>query len=242
MFNDITGQWFTSDWHCGHYRTNKQGEPRGVILFERTQFKNIKEHDQYIIQQMRQWAEKHQGCVLWNLGDFGDISYLWFIEELRYSYGIECRFIYGNHDKMSDLSSFVTAFDEVYLHPVYIHPRIIVCHEPVWPAPDGTVIVHGHLHCMVVDNSHYLNANIHLCNYKPLSSKRVMKTFNKIEKVSYKFLEEPYARHIKITQYKEDAVYDYKTGKMNYEESVRLYNKNHPDHPKTPIHRQTLSW
>lgn len=243
MFNDITGQWFTSDWHFNHLTHNKQGEPRGVTLFERTQFgTDIAAHNKYIMQQMRKWAERHSGCVLWNLGDYGDTSYLYFVEELRYSYNIECRFLYGNHDKMSDLPLFIEAFDSVYLHPTYIHPRIIVCHEPVWPVPVGTLVTHGHLHCMEIDDPHYLNANIHLCNYMPLSSKKVMKVFNKIEKVSYKFLEEPYARHIKITQYKEDAVYDRKTGKMDYEESVRLYNKNHPDHPKTPIPKHTLSW
>lgn len=243
MINDITGQWFTSDWHFNHYHINKQGEPRGVTLFERTQFKDdIAAHDRYIMQQMRQWAEKHEGHVLWNLGDFGDISYLYFIEELRYSYGIECKFLYGNHDKLSDLHAFTEAFDSVYLYSAYIHPRIIVCHEPVWPAPASTVVIHGHLHCMVLDNPQYLNANIHICNYQPISFKRVMKVFNKLEKVEYKFLQEPYTRHLKIIQPKEDAVYDRKTGKIDYEASVRLYNKNHPDHPKQPIPKHTLSW
>ena len=243
MINDITGQWYSSDWHFNHLSTNKAGELRGVTLFERTQFGNdIAAHDKYIIQQMRQWAERHQGHTLWCLGDFGNISYLWLIEELRYSYNIKTCFVYGNHDKVSNLPSFQEAFDEVYLNPVYIHPRIIVCHEPVWPAPVSTIVIHGHLHCMILDNPQFLNANIHICNYQPISSKKVLNALGRLEKVEYKFLQEPYCRHLKLIQFKEDAVYDHKTGKIDYEASVRLYNKNHPDHPKQPIPKHTLSW
>jgi hypothetical protein len=191
---------------------------------------------------MRQWAEHHQGHTLWCLGDFGNTSYLWLVEELRYSYDIKTCFVYGNHDKVSDLPLFQEAFDEVYLNPVYIHPRIIVCHEPVWPAPVSTIVIHGHLHCMVLDNPQFLNANIHICNYQPISSKKVLKALGRLEKVEYKFLQEPYCRHLKLTQPKEDAVYDRKTGKIDYEASLRLYNKNHPDHPKQPIPKHTLSW
>lgn len=242
--NDISNNYFVSDLHFNHlHRGKTHGELRGVTLFERTQFKDdIAAHDKYIMQQLRQWAERHEGSTLWCLGDFGDISYLYFIEELRYGYGIECKFIYGNHDKASDLPLFKEAFDEVSLNPVYIHPRIVLCHEPVWPPPIGTVIVHGHLHCMVLDHPQYLNANIHICNYIPLSSKRIMKVFNKLEKPDYRFLREPYARYLKMTQYKADAVYNRKTGKLDYEASVKLHNEKFPKHWVDPIPKHTFSW
>lgn len=179
---------------------------------------------------------------MWCLGDFGNISYLWLIKELRYSYNIKTCFVYGNHDKVSDLPLFQEAFDKVYTMPVYIHPRIIVSHEPVWPCPSGTLNVHGHLHCERLDSKQHFNVNIHMLNYQLASSKRVMNLLGKLEKPSFKFLEEPYVRHMLITQKKEDAVYDRKTGKIDYEASVRLYNKNHPDHPKQPIPKYTLSW
>lgn len=137
---------------------------------------------------------------------------------------------------------FKEAFDEVYLNPVYIHPRIIVSHEPVWPCPMGTLNLHGHLHASKLDSPQHLNVNIHMLNYQLASSKRVMNLLGKLEKPSFKFLEEPYVRHMLITQKKEDAIYDRKTGKIDYEASVQLYNKNHPDHPKQPISKHTLSW
>ena len=81
-----------------------------------------------------------------------------------------------------------------------------------------------------------------MLNYQLLSSKRVMNALGKLDKPSFKFLEEPYVRHMLITQPKEDAVYDRKTGKIDYEASVALYNKNHPDHPKQILPKHNLSW
>jgi calcineurin-like phosphoesterase family protein len=242
MINDISNTWFISDTHYNHLHQNKQGEQRGVILFERTQFKTIKEHDDTIDNLLFSWAEKHYGAILFHLGDFGNIDHLWVIRKLRWEYGIECHFVMGNHDARSELDRFQRVFDKVYTMPVYIHPRIIISHEPVWPCPAGTLNVHGHLHCERLDSEQHFNVNVHMLNYQLASSKRVMNLLGKLEKPSFKFLEEPYVRHMLITQKKEDAVYDRKTGKIDYEASVRLYNKNHPDHPKQPIPKHTLSW
>ena len=242
MINDISNTWFWSDTHYNHLHQNKQGEWRGVTLFERTQFKTIKEHDKTLDNLLFSWAEKHYGATLFHLGDFGDIDHLWITRQLRWEYGIECHFVMGNHDKMSDFDKFQRHFDKVYTTPVYIHPRIIVSHEPVWPAPQGTLNLHGHLHASQLDSLQHLNCNIHMLNYQLCSPKRVMNALGKLGKPSFKFLEEPYVRHVLITQKKEDAVYDHKTGKIDYEASVWLYNKNHPDHPKQPIPKHTLSW
>lgn len=221
---------------------NKQSEWRGVILFERTKFNSIKEHDDALNNLVFSWAENHQGSTLYHLGDFGDISYRWVIRILRYEYDIKCYFVMGNHDARSELKLFQETFDKVYTMPVYIHPRIIASHEPVWPCPTGTLNLHGHLHTSKLDSPQHLNCNIHMLNYQLCSPKRVMNALGKLGKPSFKYLEEPYTRYIMFTQPKEDAVYDRKTGKIDYEASVRLYNKNHPDHPKQPIPKHTLSW
>ena len=242
MINDISNTWFWSDTHYNHMHQNKQGEWRGVTLFERTKFNNIKEHDDALNNLIFSWAENHQGATLYHLGDFGDINYLWVVRTLRYKYDIECHFVMGNHDARSEFDLFQEAFDKVYTMPVYIHPRIILSHEPVWPCPSGTLNIHGHLHCSRLDSKQHFNVNIHMLNYQLASSKRVMNLLGKLEKPSFKFLEEPYVRHMLITQKKEDAVYDRKTGKIDYGPSILLYNKNHPDHPKYPISKYTLSW
>lgn len=242
MINDLTNTWFWSDTHYGHMYQNKQGEWRGVTLFERTQFKTIEEHDIALNSLLFSWAEKHYGATLFHLGDWGNVNNLWIIRELRWKYGIDCRFVMGNHDKMSDFNKFKDVFNEVYITPVYIHPRVIVSHEPVWPVPMSTLNLHGHLHASKLDSPQHLNVNIHMLHYQLCSSKRVMNMLGKLEKCTFKFLEEPYVRHMLITQKKEDAIYDRKTGKIDYEASVRLYNKNHPDHPKQPISKHTLSW
>lgn len=242
MINDISNTWYWSDTHYNHIYQNKQGELRSIILFERTKFKTIKEHNNVLNDIIFNWAEKHRGATLYHLGDWGDVDYLWIIKELRWAYGINCHFILGNHDARSNLDKFKDVFNEVYTHPIYIHPRIIISHEPVWPCPQGTLNIHGHLHASKLDSNQHINANIHTLNYNLLSSKKVMNMLGKLEKPSYKFLEEPYARHMVFTQFKEDAIYDYKTGKIDYEASVQQYNKNHPDYPKYPIPKHILSW
>lgn len=242
MLNDISNTWYWSDTHYNHMYQNKQGEWRGVTLFERTKFKTIKEHDDTLDKLIFDWAKNHRGATLYHLGDWGDTSHLYILEWLKYSYDIDCRFVLGNHDARSDLDKFQNVFNEVYTHPMYIHPRIIISHEPVWPCPQGTLNIHGHLHASKLDSNQHINANIHMLDYHLLSSKRVMKALGKLEKPSYKFLEEPYARYELFTQYKEDAVYDRKTGKIDYEASVRLYNKNHPDHPKKILPKYNISW
>ena len=237
MINDISNAWFISDTHYNHIWQNKQNESRGVILFERTQFKTIQDHDRALYKLMFDWAKKHPGATLYHLGDFGDTNSLWIIRELRFKYNINFHFILGNHDSKGNLNLYKGAFSQVYINPIYIHPRIILSHEPVWPCPAGVLNVHGHIHAGYLDSPQHLNANIHMLNYQLLSSKKVINTLAKLQKASYKFLEEPYAQEIIYTQPKEDAVIDRKTGKINYEASLKLYNKMHPDHPKdiTPM-------
>ena len=242
MINDISNTWFISDTHYNHLHQNKQGEWRGVTLFERTQFKTIEEHDTALDNLLFSWAEKHPKAILYHLGDFGDIKHLWIIRWLKWKYGIDCYLIMGNHDARSDLDKFEDVFNKVYTHPIYIHPRIILSHEPVWPCPVGTLNIHGHLHCSKLDSPQHFNCNIHMLNYQLASSKKIMNLLGKLEKPSFKFLEEPYVRHMVFTQKKEDAVYNSKTGKIDYGASILLYNKNHPDHPKYPISKHTLSW
>lgn len=205
-FFNLEHTWYCSDLHLNHYWINKEGEERGVILFERTQFRTIQEHDKYIWKQLYNWAEKHQGHTLFILGDFGDVDQLWKLDIMRYEWNIYIVFVYGNHDSKEDYNKFCTYCDEVYLRPVYISDRVVISHEPIWPIPYGCVNVHGHLHSAVLDCPRSLCASIHVIGYQPFSWKRVCKALAATPKANYKFLYEPYREEYKILSDRPDLV------------------------------------
>ncbi len=197
--------WFISDLHFGHYNAATN---RGIITFERTRFETIQEHDAFIIKSLTDWAKTHQGETLWILGDFGYTDNLWVIKHLRDNLGVIINFILGNHDKHADMEKFQAHFDNVYDHPVYIANRVVLSHEPIWPCPAGTLNVHGHLHSSHLDSAQHINCSIHDVNYRPVSEKAIYRRFSKIEKPSYKFLEEPFADKYIFDQPREDVVYN----------------------------------
>lgn len=221
---DLENSWYIADTHFGHYWVNKSGEERGVILFERTKFKTIEEHDEYIWNSLYGWASNHIGATLFILGDFGDTSQLWKLDNLRYDFNIHLVFVYGNHDSKEDLDKFELYFDEVYLRSTYISDRVIVSHHPVWPCPEGYINVHGHLHGSVLDSPQHLCASIHVINYQPFSWKKVCKQFNKVSKANYKFLEEPWADAMMYLSDRPDLVLD-KNGKLDVKATKRKWMK-----------------
>lgn len=203
---DLEKCFFISDLHLNHFWVNKAGEERGVILFERTQFKDIESHDQYIWNRLKLWAKSHEGATLFVLGDFGDITQLYHFEELRYCYNVKVFFLYGNHDKLSDWDSFDTYCDGVYRYPLYLNDRVILSHQPIWPCPEGCVNVHGHLHGAVLDSSQHITCSVNDIGYNPIGWKRVAKQLQQVPKVSYKFLEEPYVDAYVLRQERPDLV------------------------------------
>lgn len=217
-FFDLEHSWFVSDLHLNHYWKNKQGEERGVILFERTQFRTIQEHDTYIWRQLYNWAKNHPGHTLFILGDFGDTSQLWKLDKMRFEYDIYLVFVYGNHDSKEDYNKFYEYFDEVYLRPFYISNRVIISHEPIWPVPYGCVNVCGHVHGATLNSEQYLLCSIHTIGYSPFSWKKVSKQLSLVPKVSYKFLQEPYAHLYHFLQPRPELVLD-KNNNILLEES-----------------------
>lgn len=221
---------FTSDLHINHHWINQSGEPRGVILFERTQFKTIQEHDTYIHNMLISWAQKHPDCGLWILGDFGDTDYLYWIDEMR-AYGCEVYFLYGNHDSASDFDKFKEHFNEVYRYPTYITNRVLLSHEPQYPMVTGGLNVHGHLHGTKLDSVQHLTVSCNDINYNPISINPIVKRLAQIPKASYKFLEEPFADKYIFFKPRPDIVMD-KDGKIDLKASRKkffgqqLYNYN----------------
>lgn len=154
----------TADLHFNH---------RGIIPFERHQFKDIKEHDEYIIRSLNKVLKP--GDNLYILGDIGfreNGSLAPISECIR---RIECArkiLIMGNHDHFSEIEARAMGFDEVYKHPIYYESKdapgmIILSHRPVREAYDNPYVinVHGHVHGGEIDLPNYYNVNIHMTKY-----------------------------------------------------------------------------
>lgn len=213
----IPMNYFASDFHFNHWKewTNDKGEKqgRGIISFERTQFKTIQEHDDYLINMINDWANKWaEGSTFWFLGDWGSLDYLDVINTLQ-SNGITCNFIRGNHDKDEDMSTFAEYFDTVYPFPVFISQKIVLSHFPVAVYQD-MINVHGHTHGSKLVDPNHICASIHVAGYQPITDKQIAATFSKIPKFNRRFLYEPYAADYVFTQPKEDVIRD-KDGRID---------------------------
>ena len=64
-----------------------------------------------------------------------------------------------------------------------------------------------------------------MINYHPLGWKSLQKKFTAIDKYEYKFLREPYARHMVYPKNRSDVVVDKQTRLINYDETLSKYNK-----------------
>ena len=179
--------YFISDLHFGHER---------ILEFERTQFKTIEEHDNYIIQEYNKVVEEKDTCYI--LGDLGfGVKKAHIKECLDQLHGTKI-IILGNHDEMKK-SFFSTLNGDVqyYDHPIYLNKRIVLSHVPV-KVDDDVINVHGHLHNAVLDLPNYINVNAHIIKYKPLSFREVMDKVSTMKKNSIKFGEEWYKDSYKV--------------------------------------------
>lgn len=106
--------------------------------------------------------------ILVHLGDVGDVSYM---SKIKAEYKI---LIMGNHDKRSECRK---VFDEIYTGPLFIADRILLSHEPVTGLP-WCLNIHGHDHNNMEkyeDGCKHLNLAANVCNYTPVSLKKIIK-------------------------------------------------------------------
>lgn len=149
----------TSDLHFRHNR---------IIIFERTQFKTVEEHDQYIIDQWNSVIQDHDRVfVLGDLGfkPFADLGKL--VKQLK---GHKI-LVKGNHDQMVVGDAINMGFEMMYDHPIYYNTHIILSHEPVKEAWDNPYVynIHGHCHnFQTIDAPNFVNVNIATTDYKPI--------------------------------------------------------------------------
>lgn len=197
-------QIFTSDWHFNHYDYEQN---RGIITFERTNFECIEDHDEYLVDWCQRQALRYgAGSVLWFLGDFGDLSYLYVFNFFK-EQGIIVNFILGNHDKQVDIDRIKYFADNIYEYPVFLTQKLIISHFPVAVYEDQCNI-HGHLHGSELQDINHINASIHVANYQPITMNNIAAVFAKLPKFNRRFLYEPWAEDYVFTQEKEDVIMD----------------------------------
>lgn len=226
--NKTPQTYFSSDWHMNHYSewTGPNGEKlhRGIVDFERHQFKTIQEHDKFIEDMIIGWSEKWTpGSTLYYLGDFGDIKYLWLFDVLR-SAGMRVVFLYGNHDSESDYEEIALHVDEIHRYPIFLSKKLVISHEPVAVYED-TINVHGHLHGSVLRDKNHINVSLHVVGYKPITMQYVNNRFSDLPKYTRRFLYEPFAADMVFTQPKDDVIMD-KNGRIDLSASRLLLKMN----------------
>lgn len=194
-------KYFISDTHFidGEYQTNN------VLNWERSQFKNEEEHNNFIVDCFNKWLKKLKpGDEFYHLGDFGSPKFLTLLEGFNKK-DIKTIFVYGNHDKEKDLDLFKQYFQEVYKYPVYLSQKLVISHCPV-ATYSSTLNVHGHLHGMILNSPNYITCSINDTNYQLVSEKQLAARFSQIEKFNTKFLYEPWAKLYQITKRETDSL------------------------------------
>lgn len=193
MLPNINGKhlMFVSDCHFGH---------KNIIEFERNQFKTIEEHDNYLIEQHKLWAEeinklkiKGKETIFFNLGDFYNAELMSLYDDFN------CIKVYvrGNHDGTKVMDAAQKYFDFVFNYPVFITEKIVISHQPV-SVYDSCVNIHGHLHGEIIDKPNYITASINDIHYNPIREKQIQKVFSKIPNYETKFLRGPWVPDEKI--------------------------------------------
>lgn len=214
---------YMSDFHFNHYDWEQK---RGIITFERNQFKTIEEHDQYLINTLQSIANKYgEGSILWFLGDFGDLSYLYVFNFFRVR-GIKVNFMLGNHDHQEDISYIQNFVDNIYEYPIYLSQKLVISHFPVAVYKDQINIC-GHLHGAKLQDLNHIIASVHVTNYLPITDNNIAATFAKLPKFNRRFLYEPWANDYQFIQEKEDVIMD-KDGRIDLSAS-RLLQKINTD-------------
>ena len=182
---------FISDPHLGH---------SNMLTFERTQFKNIEEHDSFIKKVIKDTVKKHD--TLYVLGDVGNLTK----ENIAFWKGLPCKtiLIRGNHDLQKEKAQ--KAFDVVSDVPIYYNRRIVLSHEPI-PVKQDVLNVHGHLHAATLKSKNHFNISMHMVDYKPVTAKQITKKMNALPKISETFMFEWYASLYDFTNERDDIVY-----------------------------------
>lgn len=210
----------SSDFHFSHNR---------MLDFERSRFKDIREHDQAILDMLYNKLIRNKpkpSDVFYFLGDFGMPEDDDQLRQLETIFSLtECRTvaILGNHDKGRFKNAVCTLFDEVHSYPIYISNRVVLSHYPV-PVlyndePSPVLNVHGHTHASYIDGLNYMCASWAVAGYHCISEKAVNNRLARLPQLDTKFLYEPFAKDYVFTDRKRDDIVYGENGVLDIESS-----------------------
>lgn len=217
--------WIFSDPHFNH---------KNIINFERTQFKDIQEHNQTIVDNINSVIKPSDTIIC--LGDLG-IGWEPYIDAIKCDRKV---LVMGNHDKQST-SQYFEHFQYVFNGPFFLNQFMILSHEP-WPGcGEYCINVHGHLHNAKLDLKHYINANVAQTGYFPISAKTIYNKNEELKRNHEHFLEEWYADHYYFLTDRVDVpVKDHRVVADLKEIRAIVQEYNHIN--KTPFTRRKINW
>lgn len=192
-------------------------------MFNRTYSKTFETVEEHIEQSIARYNSlvRDEDVVIF-LGDLGlkqAIEYV--IPRLK---GIKV-LIVGNHDGYTDTYYSKLGFVEIYRHPIYFHPRLVLSHEPT-PVEFGVVNAHGHTHFVFLDSPWHMNLCTEWTEYKPVLIEKILKKVFEKEKPNRDFLMEWYKDMQIWTGENEDGrlILD-SNNKIQVKETLKKFNK-----------------
>lgn len=182
--------YFISDTHLSHDR---------IIVFERTEFKTIEEHDEFVKNKILSTVKADD--TLYMLGDAGVMT----DENIEFWKNLPCKtiLIRGNHDTQK--AKLLEAFDEVSDVPIFYRKRILLSHEPL-PVTSETINIHGHLHGAKLHSANHWNISFREADYLLVTEKEVLSFTSSLPKISQDFMFEWYSGLYQFT-FPNSAVY-----------------------------------
>lgn len=170
--------WVCADLHLNHYN---------IIDFEKINLKKNKLDYITTIEQYNNMIINHINEIvapsdtLYILGDFAFGGTDKIVPLLRRINGNKI-LILGNHDHYGEIQAKKMGFLEAYSHPIYVsdeatNTTVILSHYPLQEALNNPYIynIHGHIHGGYLDQKNFVNVNIAMNNYYPVSLDELFK-------------------------------------------------------------------
>lgn len=162
----MSNVYFASDLHLGH---------KGICKY-RTRFANAHRHDLYVMENLLASVNKRD--TLWLLGDtFMSAESIKYFYEIAGSVG-QLNLIFGNHCTDAKRGVIVQEIVESGLvnryGALFSKYRSWIVHVPIHPTElRHKRCIHGHIHASVIDDNRYINVNVDVNDYKPVSLEKL---------------------------------------------------------------------